>query len=945
MAYRTRIKYTVGQKQEIWDRWKKRMNLNIKNKIVMVSCLSLALVVILAFIANHSIKSLVETANLVEHTHQVLEQASKIEKLILDMETGERGYLIAGKQEFLEPYEAGKQLLSEVLVKTKKLVSDNPEQIKRLGVIEKKIELWHAKAGFPEIEKRREVAQNSEAIKTFKSLQSRTVGKKIFDNIRYEFKLIRSEFELENNLRGIIFTSDSIKSLVDMETGQRGFLLTGMDESLEPFVEGEKTFNLAVKKLNAFSEKSKSRRIIKRGLTRIEVLVKEWLTVSVTPEIEARRRVNQLSSVMSDVTELIEQGTGKRIMDELRTKLLIFKQVENELMATRKVDADRGILLARSVIIFGTLIILILSLFGSFWLANSISRPINLLKLASVGVGKGVYPGKIYIDSKDEIADLGNAFENMIDKIKSNEKAIVLEKEEAIRAQKSADSARTQAEISKEEAIRAQKSADSARTQAEISKEEAEASRQDAEKANQAKSMFLANMSHEIRTPLNAVLGYAQILQRDESLSDSQLEGIQTINKSGNHLLGLINDILDISKIEAGKQELNKEEFDLGALINELKTLFLARCSEKGLALEMENYPEGETIIYGDLGKLRQVMLNLIGNAVKFTDSGSVGCRFSNKGSDNHFLFEVTDTGSGIPKDAQELIFEPFKQDEEGINKGGTGLGLAISHKQIKQMDGELKLDSEPGKGSRFYFSIPLERRKGRRSESTNNPDNKYENIIGIKGEYKIKALVVDDVKENRDVLGLFLQSLGVTVTKAENGKVALDKIAADEPNIIFMDIRMPVMDGIEAFQKIKEIYSEKSIKIICITASTLRHEKDKFLGMGFDSYVSKPFKHADVFETLENNLDIEFDYKKTEAKKTIQKSPAELDWSSIKISPEIKAQILEAADTYNITNLENALGQLKSMENGGKDLGDILKKLAKAYDMDKIIEVMRKIS
>ena len=199
------------------------MNLNIKYKIVMGSCITLVLLIILTFVSSRSIQSLVETSKLVEHTHQVLQNSFLIEKLIVDMETGERGFLISGKEEFLEPYETGKELLVSALAKTKVLVADNPEQVLKLNEIEQTINLWQEKAGIPEIEKRKEVVLNSNALSDFAKLHTRTVGKEIFDNIRYEFKVIRAEFEFEKNHQGIIVSLEAIKSLVDMETGQRGF--------------------------------------------------------------------------------------------------------------------------------------------------------------------------------------------------------------------------------------------------------------------------------------------------------------------------------------------------------------------------------------------------------------------------------------------------------------------------------------------------------------------------------------------------------------------------------------------------------------------------------------------------------------------------------------------------------------------------------------------------
>lgn len=732
-----------------------RFIFNIKNKIILGSSPFLVLVVTLAFLAYHSIESLLKDANWVKHTHEVISNTSTIEKLVIDMETGERGFLIAGKEEFLEPYNSGEKELSTLLQETRDLISDNPAQIEKLKIIEQTIGLWQKNAAIPEIEKRREV--------------------------------------------------------------------------------------------------------------------------------------NQRSSTMEDVISLIEKGAGKRIMDDIRAQLQAFKQVEYKLLAARKLESERGILTTQYVIIWGTVLILVSSLIWSLWFAGSISSPLRILKDVSDSISKGIYPEKINIHTKDEIADLGKTFESMIDKIKTNEQALLLKKEEA-------------------------------------------------ETANQAKSIFLANMSHEIRTPLNAVLGYAQILQRDSSLNDEQLDAIKTINKSGNHLLGLINDILDISTIESGKQSLNLDEFDLGALANELQFVFSAECKRKQLLFKMDDYPEGEVFIYGDLGKLRQILINLLGNAVKFTDSGSVEFRYSQQGQDSRFMFEVIDTGQGIPMNAQESIFEPFKQENEGLKKGGTGLGLAISHKQVRQMGGELLIDSEAGRGARFHFTIPLERRSKARIE---NQNTKFAGVTGLKAEYKIKALVVDDVKENRDVLSLFLKSIGVAVTQAEDGKIALEQIEIDEPHIVFMDIRMPVMDGVEAFHKIKKQYPQKDIKIICITASTLQHQQQKYIDIGFDAYVSKPFQHSDILSTLETYLNVKYDYE--DQTETVVEESNDIDWSKFIIPSEIKTRILNSADLYTITSLEKACGQLESVENGGKELAQLLRKLLQSYDMNGIISAINK--
>ena len=310
-----------------------------------------------------------------------------------------------------------------------------------------------------------------------------------------------------------------------------------------------------------------------------------------------------------------------------------------------------------------------------------------------------------------------------------------------------------------------------------------------AESANSAKSAFIANMSHEIRTPLNAIMGYAQILKRDTALTSEHYKALERIDASGTNLLSLINDILDISKIEAGHMELHPVNFNLNRVIEDMTTLFNLKCEEKGLALETSPLPDKVSRVYGDEEKIRQVLINLLANAVKFTDSGQVTLNIV-PGKHNEFLFEVIDTGKGISQEAQKTIFDPFKQDEEGLLKGGTGLGLTICRKQTLLMGADLFVTSEVGKGSRFYFKLRLPPAKGK-LESEKKSDRE---VFRISDKYHVKALVADDNPDNRAVLTHLLKSVGVHVIEAENGLAALEKAREHLPDIIFMDIRMPVL-------------------------------------------------------------------------------------------------------------------------------------------------------
>jgi PAS domain S-box-containing protein len=471
--------------------------------------------------------------------------------------------------------------------------------------------------------------------------------------------------------------------------------------------------------------------------------------------------------------------------------------------------------------------------------------------------------------------------------------------------------------------------------------------REAAEEASRAKSAFVANMSHEIRTPLNAILGFAQVMERDPTLTPRQAEYVRTISRSGAYLLKLINNILDMSKIEAGQTTLTTDVFCLYDLLDDLEAIFRSRAEAKGLQLLMERDKSVPRCVASDEGKLRQVFINLLGNAVKFTETGGVAVRVRAEavagtpaaGKESlRLLVEVEDSGPGISDEDMGRLFAAFQQGEAGGKQGGTGLGLAISRKFVEMMGGKLTVTSQVGKGSRFRFEVLLEPAEGV-PEREQTVSRRVVALAPGTGPYRI--LVADDKPDNRFLLCELLRPVGFDVMEASNGVEALAACELWSPHVVLMDMRMPVMDGYEATRRLKSKKTDRNIAVIAVTASAFDDSKKQVMASGVDAYLRKPFRAEELFAVMEQCLGLRYVFADKTAKTPGHAQAASLTPDSLTMLPQELVQAMrQAVSEGDIARLTETISHVAKVDS---DVARALQALADRYDYEKISQLLEK--
>jgi len=973
-----------------------------------------------------------------------------ISKDMVDMETGERGFLVTGEENFLEPYHNGQVSLNDNIHRLNQLIDnafDRKEMVKDVQQVEMLSLQWLQKAGEPEIVLRKEVTLGNKRFVDMERALSDETGKNILDRLRQVLKRMNERFVTAHNLQGQNLIIAIGKDMVDQETGQRGFMLTGKEQFLTPYEAGQVSLTQNIAALKYLLQNSYDIAPMRREVDKVERLAKEWLDKAGGPEIMAREEMNAHSVTMKDVTRLIEQETGKRIMDNIRQQLSQFKQIEQTLMDERQTDATTTSNAIMWLVLAGTIMIIafaialmkattnlqaqsddlehersklegqdwvktnyanissklqglkalatfaevvmnelvpaldaqlglfynqetnndndvVLTLIGSYAhkkrknVANQFSLgeglvgqsalekktiflsqvPDDYIHISS-GAGEVIpkniivfpllFEGKllavIEVASVKEFSSLhqelveqlaqniGVVFNNIIGLIRTEQllQQSKLQSEELQTQQEelkvSNESLQSQTErlkaseeelkqqseelrVSNEELEEKQQRLEQQKKELQQTKNDIEIKASDLAQASKYKTEFLANMSHELRTPLNSLLILSKMLadNKEGNLTEAQLEDAKVINEGGNELLNLINDIMDLSKVEAGMLNTYVDDVYFDTVESNLQKLFTKLASKTGTEFIIDRDADLPTSIRSDGQRLEQILKNFLSNAFKFTDKGLVtlkihnpatGTEFINKAltAENSIALSVIDTGIGISAEKRQAIFEAFQQEDGSTSRkyGGTGLGLTISRELARILGGEINLESEQGKGSIFSLYLPLQWPEDTpqnvaminneqtapidTSISAPSPEESQNELLSIAlssddlfiaddrrniGQEDKVILIIEDDERFAKILMNTAHKSGFKCLITNKGRDSLYLCMEYVLSGIILDIGLPDIDGLTVLEQLKHNLKTRHIPVHVISGGD---KKQISLSQGALSYLQKPASSDDI--------------------------------------------------------------------------------------------------